>query len=630
MRVTQPMTGVEWADEFFYLPEGSSHIAGRWKTQPLQIAMLNMMTNDAIKIVSLRKSARLGYTKVMVAALFYLTEHKKRSSVVYQPIDDESDGFVADEIDPVIAQMSVMKAIFPDWDSSNERNNVSRKQMAGAIIDFRGANSPGNFRRLTKQAVLGDEVDGWPMEVAKKGKGEGSPIELAMVRIKGAAYPKAIFGSTPTITGKSHIEMLENAADLVFRFYLPCPHCGFEQPLVFGFEDIEYGLKWDDAQPTREKKGRSAYYQCCNCPGHFHYHDLERLELAGRWMAEDMTWTRDGIHFFDHDGESVRPPKHAALVISAIYSLNLDGWSEIVDEWLRAKGDPLKEKAFYNTTLGELWNEVASEQLDHEVLLQRAELYPAEVPDRAVYLTGGIDSQTSGRYECFIWGWGDEEESWLIAKVIVFGRYDAEETLLRVDEVIRSQFSRRDGTKMSVGRWCWDTGGIDPDIVYRRSLKHGPLWVIPIKGASTYGGPIADMPRTRNKQKVFLTMVGTDTAKDLIYNRLQLEPDGDNPVPGAVHFPNNVEIFGETEARQLVSEVLIPKLINGRVVYRWDNQKRRNEALDCKIYALAALRISISRFQLSLKTLTESMKSGAVKQTKSLADLARQLGSGNG
>ena len=90
--VTIPMTGVEWADKYFYLPEGSSHIAGRWKTQPVQLAMLNMMTNDAIKIVSVRKSARLGYTKVLVAALLYFAEHKKRSSVTYQPIDDESDG----------------------------------------------------------------------------------------------------------------------------------------------------------------------------------------------------------------------------------------------------------------------------------------------------------------------------------------------------------------------------------------------------------------------------------------------------------------------------------------------------------------------------------------------------------
>ncbi|MGT8916956.1 hypothetical protein ACVV37_12160 [Escherichia coli] len=34
------------------------------------------MTNDAIKIVSVRKSARLGYTKILVAALLYFAEHK--------------------------------------------------------------------------------------------------------------------------------------------------------------------------------------------------------------------------------------------------------------------------------------------------------------------------------------------------------------------------------------------------------------------------------------------------------------------------------------------------------------------------------------------------------------------------
>lgn len=112
--------------------------------------------------------------------------------MVYQPIDDESDGFVADEVDPAIAEMPVIQKIFPDWDKSNERNNLQRKEMSGAILDFRGASAPGNFRRLTKQVVEGDEVDGWPLEVAKKGKGEGSPIELALVRIKGAAYPKAI------------------------------------------------------------------------------------------------------------------------------------------------------------------------------------------------------------------------------------------------------------------------------------------------------------------------------------------------------------------------------------------------------------------------------------------------------
>ncbi|MFW8412909.1 terminase gpA endonuclease subunit, partial [Klebsiella pneumoniae] len=75
-------------------------------------------------------------------------------------------------------------------------------------------------------------------------------------------------------------------------------------------------------------------------------------------------------------------------------------------------------------------------------------------------------------------------------------------------------YTRRNGAEMSISRICWDTGGIDPTIVYERSKKHGLFRVIPIKGASVYGKPVASMPRKRNKNGVYLTEIGTDTAKE--------------------------------------------------------------------------------------------------------------------
>ncbi|MFP1451648.1 terminase gpA endonuclease subunit [Escherichia coli] len=57
------------------------------------------------------------------------------------------------------------------------------------------------------------------------------------------------------------------------------------------------------------------------------------------------------------------------------------------------------------------------------------------------------------------------------------------------------------------------------------------------------------MPRKRNKNGVYLTEIGTDTAKEQIYNRFTLTPEGDEPLPGAVHFPNNPDIFDLTEKR---------------------------------------------------------------------------------
>jgi len=105
---------------------------------------------------------------------------------------------------------------------------------------------------------------------------------------------------------------------------------------------------------------------------------------------------------------------------------------------------------------------------------------------------------------------------------------------------------------------------------------------------------------------VYLTEVGTDNAKELIYNRLKNQPDvamRDQPQPGVIHFPANDEICDEDELKQLTAETKRLKVVQGRRVYRWDAGGRRNEALDCLVYAVAALRISQQRFGLDLDAL---------------------------
>ena len=66
--------------------------------------------------------------------------------------------------------------------------------------------------------------------------------------------------------------------------------------------------------------------------------------------------------------------------------------------------------------------------------------------------------------------------------------------------------------------------------------------------------------------------------------------------------------------------------MNGKRKILWDSKKRRNEALDCFVYALAALRISISRWQLNLDSLLASLlEEGERKPQKTMADYARAL-----
>ncbi len=74
-----------------------------------------------------------------------------------------------------------------------------------------------------------DEIDGYPGDV----EGEGDPILLAERRSATfARRRKVLLVSTPTIKGTSRIQREFEASDQRY-FFVPCPHCGHEQPLRF-------------------------------------------------------------------------------------------------------------------------------------------------------------------------------------------------------------------------------------------------------------------------------------------------------------------------------------------------------------------------------------------------------------
>jgi phage terminase large subunit GpA-like protein len=129
---------------------------------------------------------------------------------------------------------------------------------------------------------------------------------------------------------------------------------------------------------------------------------------------------------------------------------------------------------------------------------------------------------------------------------------------------------------------------------------------VPIFGASTYGKPIANFPK-RKKNKIYKTEVGSDNAKELIYSRLRIQiPVPWVPTPGAVHFPLNDLVCDEDELKQITAEKKKAVMVKGQRVMRWDAGGRRNEGLDCFVYALAALRISQMRFGLDLDALDKA------------------------
>ncbi|MCL1124149.1 terminase gpA endonuclease subunit [Shewanella surugensis] len=601
MRKVLPVSGREWCDKHFRLPAGSSQTAGRWTTMPLQVVPLNMMCNRNIRCVVFQKSARIGYSKILVGSVSCLQAQYNTNVVIYQPTDDDAKDFTIDEIDAAWEMMPIMQRIFPYLFAKNEKNTVKKKVGAGWTLDIKGTHTPKNTRRLTKSALFADEVDGWIWRFAK----EGTPIKPARARLEGAAFPMERWGTTPTVAGESHIEVLMSEVDFTFRFYLPCPHCDHEQVLVWGDKDSQHGMKWENTKTSIAAKSRTAHYLCISCTQKIHYNQLSAMEKAGRWIAEDGTWTNDGIQFFSDSNEKVSTPRKVGLHCWAGYSINLSfGWIGLVEEFLSCGGDPAKLQPFVNLVLGELWEGDNAEKLDWEHLKLRREIWWAgdrkenPVHSRACILTGGIDTQDD-RVEFYVWAWGVGEECWLVDHIVVLGDLSSDAMQEMAGKQLYNQYMKANGEKMDVSLWCWDAMGHKTDDVYKMSREHGKLWVIPIQGENKYGKPIASFPRKKNLKKVYLTRLGTDGLKERLYGRLNLTPKSINdPVPGCIHFPLDDDICGDEFFKQLCSaskKLEINK--SGQRNWRWVKQYHVfDEALDCWNYANAALNILMQRF----------------------------------
>ncbi|EFN7557678.1 TPA: phage terminase large subunit family protein [Escherichia coli] len=78
----EPQTAVEWADANYYLPKESAYQEGRWETLPFQRAIMNAMGSDYIREVNVVKSARVGYSKMLLGVYAYFIEHKQRNTLI--------------------------------------------------------------------------------------------------------------------------------------------------------------------------------------------------------------------------------------------------------------------------------------------------------------------------------------------------------------------------------------------------------------------------------------------------------------------------------------------------------------------------------------------------------------------
>ena len=361
---------------------------------------------------------------------------------------------------------------------------------------------------------------------------------------------------------------------------MPCPQCSDAaghldgwQYLDWGGKDQPHGLKWD-----LDEDGRLLgvwYVGTCGCI-------IDESRKA--WMDARGEWRPTA---------KPQTPGHVGFHLWTGMSLNANAaWPVIVQEWLEAQDDPASlVQPFINLRLGRPYKARYGQEVKATKFLDRLEVYGAEVPAWASFLTlgGDVQSGTNARIEASIYAWGSGLESALVGHFVLPGDPAKPGVWANLDLLLAREFIKPDGSVMRVRSGAIDSGGHHTAEVYafcneRRSRR---IWAI--KGRSeTLGQRSRVWPRkpTPTLGNV-LYMIGGNAARDWAYGSLAVDRVG----PRYVHYP----VDGAAGSRPLDEEFFTqltsePLKVDRRGFTYWDKPKSKaREAGVCFVYAYAAV-----------------------------------------
>lgn len=589
------LTLSQWADERRMLDAENAEDATRWSTDrvPYLREMMDATTDPRIPEVVMVKAAQIGFTQgVILNGIGYYIDQDPSPLLVVQPSDGDAEKFSKEKLAPMLRETECLRGKVADSRSRDSDNTILAKSFAGGHLGITGATSPKGLRARSRRVVFFDEVDGYPPSAGA----EGDPITLGKKRTIAFRRRKIVYGSTPTIKFLSRVWRLFEESDQRYC-YVPCPHCGFMQRLIFGGKKIAIGLKWEPGRPE------TAHYICedkgCRIEERHKPRMLQRLE----WRAHNPGHWRRGYH------------------ISALYSMFPGAaWPVIAREFLEAQSKPEELQGFINTVLAELWEGVGESVSSHE-LAKRYEHYTekGDVPKGVAVLTRSVDVQLD-RLETEVYGWGAGTECWPIEHKVIPG-----DTRLPEDNVhspwrelapmLRKGYRHELGFSMVPRVTFIDSGdGGTTDAVYKFCRRRLKAKVFPIKGANDRQAPLLSEPKRLPSAKVILYHVGVSTAKGGLLSRLAKNTTAG---PGYIHIP---EWMDDDKLNQITAEKLIP--VPGRpgqparVV--WTKTHDRNEQLDLWVYAYAALHQLGTKFVAGLenevKKLAAQYDSGTIQR----------------
>lgn len=572
MKRRRPVPISTWAEKHRILE--MSAIRGRWRNvfTPYLTGIMDVSGLPGVETVIICKSPQTGGSECGHNIVGYCIDRYPGPVMYVFPDELTARENAKDRIIPMIEASPRLRQYMTGYgdDASSLRINLLHMPI---YLGWSGSVSRLGNRPI--RIIILDELDKY-----KNVKNEASSESLAEKRVtswrkRGCKLVKI---STPTTEDGPIWKAYTEEAGARFDFWVRCPHCGFFQHM--DFERIAWPGKDEEKSPDAETvlAKRLAYYACEYCGAVWDDGDRDRAVRGGEWR-ERTSGLELMVHVHAH--HPMKVGFHIPAWLSYFVSL-----SEVAHAWLKYKESGKLEdlKNFKNQYAAEPWVESHAARSEDAILALCDDRPRGKVPgpvdgkERVSVLLATVDTQQHYfRYVIRAYGYGETEESWLVAS-------GSADNLAALEEILfGSVYADPEGREYMVKAVMIDAMGGRTAEVYRWAVRHRGR-VFPWQGVRSMAQPYAPshqeyFPDAKgNKIKIpgGLMLYRCDVTffkSDLAF-KLGIHPDD----PGAFHLHANDGGQLEQYAKELCAEV-------------WDDEKqgwenpanKPNHFWDCEV-----------------------------------------------
>jgi phage terminase large subunit GpA-like protein len=562
-----------WVEKNIRLSSKTSNTPGKYSLNhtPYLRQIYDDIANPRIRKVAVKKGAQLGLTQFANNLLLYYVCNFTFPLLMVMPSKESAQQFCERSLTPSVHDCDAIRPFLTGNDDDLKKTEFI---FTSCIVRVIGAGSPSKLASNPAAVCIVDECDKLQDFAAQ---GESTALELAEDRTISFPHDKKIvILSTPTEANTSviHAQYFLGSQS---KYFVACPQCRAEQTLIFDQIKWPSDCKADDGSYDFDRIEREAFYECATCKTHLTERDKLSMVRAGQWKDTN---------------EKPFPAEIRSYHISALYSFNVT-WGGLAKIFLLSKDDPAKLRNFYNSYLGECFEQraatVRESDLD-KVIAASPKFRRGELISKPDAIVLGCDTQGSS-----FWWAAEALYPDGTASVIDWGEA---QTFHDLTEIFRRTY-RVKGTEDSFGAWkaVIDMGGNRTEQVKGFCVSTG-FRFIPIVGRTEKQGLFSPVRETTFHYKQYNIpglVINDKTFCDILFLAAIKE------CSGKLFLPTDID---EDLRKQLTAFQLVQKKNQrGQLEAFWQSS-RTNHLGDCLKY-LEGLRYALEP-QLRAARLIES------------------------